>query len=130
MEQRQNGVGESQFLVDTVLGKLLDARLDVVGGGTGEIVVLHQHAAEVARQEVLPLAAYHVRAVLVPDPRSLLLEVVRKPLVEDVFGHGDVVVGGEHLRARRKPDILLGRVTLPVFRSSVATGRVERGSRP
>ncbi len=84
VEQRQYRVGESQFLVDAVFGELTNPRLDVVGGRTGQIVVLHQHRAEIADHHGLAGPAQQVRAVLVPDPRRLLLEVVRELLVEDV----------------------------------------------
>jgi hypothetical protein len=93
VEQRQDGVGERQLLVDAVLRQLTHARLDVVRGCARQVVVLHEHPAEIARQEGLSLGhADHVRAVLVPDSRRLVLQVVGKALVEDVVGHGNVVV--------------------------------------
>ena len=104
VEQRQHGVGEGQFLVDAVLVELADARLDVVGRGTGEVVVLHEHAAEVAAGPGLALHADHVGAVLVPDARRGALEVLGEAFVEDVVGHRDVVVGREDLGAGGQPD--------------------------
>ena len=54
VEQRQHGVGECQLLVDAVLGELADARLDVVGRRAGQVVVLHEHPAEVTAHQDLP----------------------------------------------------------------------------
>ncbi len=48
VEQRQHGVGERQFLVDAVLVEFADAGVDVVRRRAGQVVVLHEHAAEVA----------------------------------------------------------------------------------
>ncbi len=67
------------------------------GRGTGEVVVLHEHAAEVAAGPGLALHPDHVGAVLVPDARRGTLEVIGEALVEDVVGHRDVVVGREDL---------------------------------
>ena len=104
VEQGQDRVREREFLVDAVFGELADPGLDVVRRGPGQIVVLHQHAAEVAAGPGLALHADHVRAVLVPDARRGALELLGEAFEEDVLGHRDVVVGGEDLGARGQAD--------------------------
>ena len=124
VEQRQYGIGEGQFPVDAVLAQFADARLDVVGRGTGQIVVLHQYPAEVTAYPGLALHSDHVRAVLVPDARRSTLEVVGEPFVEDVVGHRDVVVRGEHLGPGRQPEVPR-RMAAPILGRTVSAGRVQ-----
>jgi hypothetical protein len=102
VEQREHGVGEREFLVDAVLGELEYAGVDVVRRRTRQVVVLHEHAPEIAARPGLAFHADHIRAVLVPDPRRRTFEFLGKPFVEDVVGHRDVVVGGEDLGALRE----------------------------
>ena len=128
VEKRQDGVGEGEFLVDAVLAQLLDPGLDVGARGARQVVVLHQHRAEVARQERLPLAPDLVGAVLVPDPRRLVLEIVREALVEDVVGQRNVVVRGENHGPLRQAHIACrwrGRAD-PWVRQSLRAGRAKR----
>ena len=99
VKQRQHRVGEGQLLVHAILGEFTDASVDVVGGRPGQIVVLHEDSAEIADHDRLPGRAEQIRAVLVPDARRLVFEVVGEALVEDVVGHRDVVVGREDLGA-------------------------------
>ena len=126
VEQRQHRVGEGEFFVDAVLVQLLDPGLDVGAGGPGQVVVLHQHRAEVARQERLALAPDLIRAFLIPDPRRLVLEVVREAFVEDVGGQGNVVVRREHHGPLRQAHIAAAGVSTAILRCAKAFGRVER----
>ena len=93
----------------------------------GEVVVLHQHRAEVTRQERLALAADLVRALLVPDPRRLVLQVVGEAVVEDVVGQGDVVIGREDHSSRRQAHIDALRMTAAILRrsDSLRAGRAK-----
>jgi hypothetical protein len=126
MKQGEHSVRERQFLVDAVLGQFADAGLDVVGRRARQVVILHQDTAEVLRQERLSLReADHVGAVLVPDPRRLILQLFRELLVEDVVGDGDVVVGGEDLGPRRQAGVTRG-VPATILGRAEAAGRVER----
>jgi hypothetical protein len=125
VEKRQHGVGEREFLVDAVLGEFGDARLDVVRRGTCEVVVLHQHPAEVTAHPRLALHADHVGAVLVPDARRLALQVIGEAFEEDVVGNRDVVVGGEDLGARGQADRYSRRVAFTIFRGAPALGWIE-----
>jgi hypothetical protein len=126
VEQRQHGVREREFLVDAVFLEFPDARGDVVRRGTGQIVVLHQDAAEVAAGPCLALHPDHVGAVFVPDARRRALEVVGEALVEDVVGDRDVVVGREDLGARGQPDDRLLRVPYSVLWRAEAFRRIQR----
>ena len=126
VEERQDGVWECEFLVDTVLAQLLNPSLDVGACGTGQVVVLHQHRAEIARQEGLSLSADLVGAILVPDPRRLILEVVREPLVEDVGGQRNVVVRRENHGSVRQAHVGAIGVTVPILGCTKSSGRVER----
>ncbi len=125
MEQREHGVGEREFLVDAVFGELEYAGIDVVRRRTGQVVVLHEHAAEVTARPCLALHADHVRAVLVPDPRGRTLEFLGEPFVEDVVGHRDVVVGGEDLGARGQPDDRVLGVPYSILGRAEAFRRIQ-----
>src|SRR5271168_4339806 len=98
-EHGQKCIGKSEFAVHAVLAQFAYPRFDVVGGGPGQVVVLHQHGAEDVGQKGLSLMADLVGAVFVPDPRRIVFEVVGKAFVEDVGGQRDVGVGGEHFGA-------------------------------
>ena len=125
VEKGQHRVGEYQFFVDSVFGEFAHARFDVVGSRPGQIVVLHQHRAEIADHHRLSRAAEQVGAVLVPDPRRLVFEVVGEALVEDVVGHRDVVVGGEHLGAGGQAGIDCCGVTAAVLGCADHAFRVQ-----
>ena len=123
-EHGQQRIGEGEFPVYAVLTQFAYPRFDVVGGRPGQIVVLHQHRAEDIGQERLPLVTDLVGAVLVPNPRRTVFEVVGKALVEDVGRQRDVGVGGEHLGACGKADVSVG-LAVPVLRRAEAAGWVE-----
>ncbi len=126
VEQRQHRVREGELRVDAVLFELADSGLDVVRGGAGQIVVLHEHATEVAAGPGLALHPDHVRAVLVPDARRRALELLGEAFVEDVVGDRDVVVRGEDLGALRKPGEAVRRgVSLPVLGCAETLGGIE-----
>ena len=72
--------------------------------GAGQRVVLHQHGGELPGQEGLPADGEGPGAVLVDDAGRLVLHRRREPLVEDVLGQRDVVVGREDLGAGRQAD--------------------------
>ena len=124
MEERQDGVGEREFLLDAVLTQFLNPGLDVGARRTGQVVVLHQHGAEIARQERLSLASDLVGAVLVPDPRRLVFELVREAVVEDVVGDRDVVVRRENDGTVGQTGVDAVRVTVPILGRAEAPGRV------
>ncbi len=123
-------MGERQLPVDTVLAELADTCGDVVGGGARQIVVLHEHPAEVTAGPGLTLHAHHVGAVLVPDAGGCgTLEVLGgEALVEDVIGHRDVVVGREDLGAGGQPEIPAGMAAPILRRPPKAFGRIEGGA--
>src|SRR6201999_675749 len=73
----------------------------------------------------LPLVADLVGAVLVPDPRGGVADVVGEALVEDVGGQRDVGVGGEHFGARGQADAAVC-LAVPVLRRAETSGWIER----
>ncbi len=124
VKQRQHSVGERELLVDAVFMEFADAGLDVVRRRACQIVVLHQHTAEIPTGPRLTLHADHVRAVLVPDPRRRTLQFLGEALVEDVVGHRDVVVGGEDLGAGGQAEVARG-MALAVLGRAEALGRIQ-----
>ena len=80
-------------------------------------------------QEGAPADGEVPRAVLVDDPGGLLLQLLGEPLVEDVGGQRDVVVGGEHLGAGRQARPT-GGVSLAVLRRPEPLRRIGERAVP
>ena len=127
--QAEERVGEGELAVDAVGLELAQAGVDVGGARPGERVVLHEHGGELAGQERAAADGEVPGAVVVHDPRGLLLQLLGEPLVEDVVGQRDVVVGREHLRCPPAARWRRRRVALAVLRRTEALGRIgERAS--
>ena len=126
MEERQNRIGEGEFLIDAVLTQLLNAGLDVGARRAGEVVILHQHGTEITGQERLTFTPDLVGAVFVPDPRRLVFELFREAVVEDVVGQRNVVVRRENHRSLRQAHVGVFGVTVPILGGTESPGRVQR----
>jgi hypothetical protein len=125
VEQRHQRVGEGQLAGDAVCLELRPAGLEGAGARARQGVVLGEDTGELLGEELAVPGGQVPGVVAVDDPGDAVLERRGGPVVEDVLGERDVVVGREDLGSRRQARRRGGGMSVTVLGRAQPLGGVD-----